>query len=441
MKRVWLGGPILAALLLAGCAGAVAPASSAVASPASVGAQGSAAPAGAASKPAGGSAAVSASLPGKPAASSAAASSTAGAAKPAASGTAASGAPGTAASGAPGAAAGGAPGVAASGAPGVAASGSAASGSAAASGALTPITLALGYIPNVQFAPFYVARDKGFYKDEGIDISFDNGISPDLIKSVGAGKFKFTIADPDTTISAREQAIPVTYIAGFYPQSPIAVISLPKAGITRVQDLKGKKVGIPGRFGSSYVALLGMLNKAGLTEKDIDLQEIGFNQPPQLLAGKVDAVIGFANNDALQVQAQSGAKPNSIPVGDVIPFIGQGLIVNDDTMKTNDKLAQAMTTAMLKGMQYTAAHPDEAFQTTVKVVPEAGGANAKLNQDVLAATIPFFKDKNTDANGLGWTDPADWKSLEDVMASAGIVKTPPPIAQAMTNKYISKDLK
>jgi NitT/TauT family transport system substrate-binding protein len=421
MKRVF-GWTILAALLLASCGGAAAP-TSGVAAPPPVAATSSSAQAGSTSKPAGSSAAASTSAAGKPAASSAAASSAAASAKPAVSGTTGAAANGSGPT---------------RGSAAAAASGATA---ATAGGALRPITLALGYIPNVQFAPFYVAQDKGFYKDEGIDISFDNGISPDLIKSVGAGKFKFTIADPDTTISAREQAIPVTYIAGFYPQSPIAVISLPKAGITRVQDLKGKKVGIPGRFGSSYVALLGMLNKAGLTEKDIDLQEIGFNQPPQLLAGKVDAVIGFANNDALQVQAQSGAKPNSIPVGDVIPFIGQGLIVNDDTMKTNDKLAQAMTTAMLKGMQYTAAHPDEAFQTTVKVVPEAGGANAKLNQDVLAATIPFFKDKNTDANGLGWTDPADWKSLEDVMASAGIVKTPPPIAQAMTNKYISKDLK
>ncbi|HLG73881.1 MAG TPA: ABC transporter substrate-binding protein [Chloroflexota bacterium] len=319
----------------------------------------------------------------------------------------------------------------------------AASGAAkpAASGQATAITLALGYIPNIQFAPFYVAQAKGFYKDQGIDISFDNGTSPDLIKAVGAGKFKFAIADPDTVVSAREQSIPVTYVGALYAQAPVAIISLPKAGISQPADLKGKKVGLPGRFGSSYIGLLGVLNKVGLTEKDVDLQEIGFNQPPQLLAGKVDAVVGYANNDAIQVQAQAGTKPNVILISDVIPFIGTGLVVNDDTMKGSDQLTQGMVKAMLLGMQYSAAHPDEAFQITTKVVPEAGGANAKVNQDVLAASIPLWKDKGTAANGLGYTDPASWKAMEDVMAKAGIIKTEPPVDQVMTNKYISQDVK
>ncbi len=379
MKLTRLGIPgLFAGLILAACGGGATPASSAPA-PASV-------------------------APPKPAASAlAAAPSSAASAKPAAS--------------------------------------TSASAKPAASGQATAITLALGYIPNVQFAPFYVAQAKGFYKDEGVDISFDNGISPDLIKAVGAGKFKFAIADPDTVISAREQSIPVTYVAGLYAQAPSAIISLPGANIRRPQDLKGKKIGLPGRYGSGYIGLLGVLNKAGLSEKDVDIQEIGFNQAPQLLAGKVDAVVGFANNDALQVQAQANTKPNVIPISDVIPFIGNGLVTNDDTLKSNDKLVQGMARAMLKGMQYTAAHPDEAFLITAKVVPEAGGQNAKLNQDVLAASIPLWKDKGTDANGLGYTDTASWKAMEDVMAKAGIVKTPPPVDQLVTNKYISKDLK
>jgi NitT/TauT family transport system substrate-binding protein len=362
----------------------------------------------------------SAAASAKPAAS--VATSTAASAKPAAS---ASTAPTASASAKPAAS-------------GSLAASTAASAKPAASGQATPITLALGYIPNIQFAPFYVAQAKGFYKDQGIDISFDNGISPDLVKAVGSGKFKFAISDPDTVISAREQTIPVSYVAGLYAQAPVAIISLPTAGITQPAQLKGKKVGIPGRFGSSYIGLLGVLNKAGLTEKDIDLQEIGFNQPPQLLAGKVEAVVGYANNDAILIQAQGNAKPNVILISDVIPFVGTGLITNDDTLKTNDKLAQGMVKAMVQGMQYTAAHADEAFQITTKVVPEAGGANAKVNQDVLAASVALWKDKATDANGLGYSDPAAWKAMEEVMVKAGIVKTAPPVDQLMTDKYISK---
>jgi len=242
-------------------------------------------------------------------------------------------------------------------------------------------------------------------------------------------------------ISAREESIPVTYVAGLYAQAPVAIISLPKADITRPGQLKGKKVGLPGRFGSSYIGLLGALNRAGLTEKDVDIQEIGFNQAPQLLAGKVDAVLGYANNDTLQVQAQAKYKHKVIQISDVIPFIGTGLITNDETLKSNDKLVQGMARAMLKAMQYTATNREEAFQITVKVVPEAGGQNTRLNQDVLTATVPLWKDKGTEANGLGYTDPGSWKAMEDVMVRAGIVKTPPPVDQLVTNKYVSKDLK
>ena len=303
------------------------------------------------------------------------------------------------------------------------------------------VTLALGYIPNVQFAPFYMAQAKGFFKDEGINISFDNGTSPDLIKSVGAGKFKFAIADADTVISARAQNIPVTYVAGLFAQTPNAIISLPKSGITQPAQLNGKKVGIPGRYGSSYIGLLGVLNKAGLSEKDIDLQEINYTQAQQLLAGKVDAVVGFANNDALQVQAGSnGAKPNIMMFGDLIPFVGTGLISNDDTLKNNPKLVQGMVRAMLRGMQSAAMDQAGAFDATVRIVPEAGGQAAQLNKDVLAATVPLFRNAGTQANGLGWTDPTAWKAMADTMVSAGILKAAPNMDQVVTNQFISKDL-
>src|SRR6188472_2201305 len=83
-----------------------------------------------------------------------------------------------------------------------------------ASGDMTKVTIALGYIPDVQFAPFYLALNKGYYKEEGLDVTLRNGIVPDLIKELGQGEnnVNFAAVSGDELIPARLQGVPVKYV-------------------------------------------------------------------------------------------------------------------------------------------------------------------------------------------------------------------------------------
>ena len=89
----------------------------------------------------------------------------------------------------------------------------------------------MGYIPNVQFAPWYVAQEKGYFEDAGLEITMDYGKVNDVMRLLAAGEIDFVIAGGDEVIVARSQDLPVTYVMALYARFPAAVVSLKEAAI------------------------------------------------------------------------------------------------------------------------------------------------------------------------------------------------------------------
>jgi hypothetical protein len=157
----------------------------------------------------------------------------------------------------------------------VAASPSSAGGTAQPS-PTAPVALkvGLGYIPSVQFAQFYLADQAGYYRDAGLDVTFDNKTDPDLIRLTGQGAVDVSLADGTSLIPAVSQGIPVTYIATIYAKFPNVVFAKASSGIRTAADLKGKRIGTPGRYGSGWVMLQALLASAGLTVDDVTVVDL-----------------------------------------------------------------------------------------------------------------------------------------------------------------------
>ncbi|GHO42876.1 ABC transporter substrate-binding protein [Ktedonospora formicarum] len=293
------------------------------------------------------------------------------------------------------------------------------------------ISIGLGYVPDIQFAPFYVAKSKGYYSQAGLNVTFNHGVVTDLIGSMLAGKNTFVFAGGDELLSARNsnkqiKAIDVSTIFQKYPASLIMPADSP---IKNINDLKGHTIGVPGPYGSTYTALLAFLYKAHLTTSDVKIQSIGYTQVPALLARRVDAVMGYANNEPLQLE-KKGLHVRTFAVSDYQPLVSNGIIAPEETYQKQPEMVRAFVQATLKGLHDVIANPDEAVQTSKGYIP---GMNQEQARDVLNATIPFWQ-----GNGKpGYNDEATWQAMEQFMVAQKMIEPVSDLAQVYTNKTVA----
>ncbi|MBK9006254.1 MAG: ABC transporter substrate-binding protein [Anaerolineae bacterium] len=296
--------------------------------------------------------------------------------------------------------------------------------------ALTHIRLPMGYIPNIQYAPFYVTVEKGYFKDAGIEIEFDYKFETDGVALVAAGELPFAVVSGEQVLLARAQGLPVTYVAAWYQQYPVSVVAKSEANVLVPQDLKGKKIGLPGLFGASYIGLRALLAAGKLTEADVTLDAIGFNQVELMAAGQQDIVVGYAANEPLQLRAQ-GIAVTELRVADYAQLAANGLLASEKVIAENPELARAFVDAFLKGLQYTIDRPDEAFEISKAYIPNFSELDADVQKQVLEVSIEQWK-----AERLGYSDPQAWENMQNVLLEMGLIAEPLDLSKAFTNEFV-----
>jgi len=295
------------------------------------------------------------------------------------------------------------------------------------------VSLGVGFVPNVQFAPYYVGMEKGFYADEGIDLEMSYGFENDYLKLVGVDEAQFMVGSGDQVVLGRAQGLPVRYVMNWYTHYPVVVFAKTEQNITTPADLAGKTIGLPGPFGASYVALRGILEAAGLSEQDVKLESIGFTQAAAVSEDKVQAAVDYAVNGPVVLQ-QAGIPTTQIALDDYLVVPANGLVTNETTLTERPELVQRMVRATQRAIADTVANPDEAFAISLTYVPEAGGENEAANRAVFDASLPYW----TPAAGQtpGATNLADWQSAAEFMQRIGLVDSLVPAEELFTNEFV-----
>src|SRR5437868_3389422 len=259
--------------------------------------------------------------------------------------------------------------------------------SPSASSSLIKVSIGLGYIPDIQFAPFYVAQSKGYYQAAGLDVTFHHGIVNDLIGSMVLGRDNFVFASGDEELVARSKGLKVIDVATIFQRYPVSLIVPADSSIHTLADLKGHTIGVPGPYGATYTGLLAFLYYAHLSLSDVHAQSIGFTQVAALLGHKVDAVMGYSNNEPLQL-SKHGFPVRTFDVSNYQPLISNGIITTENTWHNQPQLVRSFVQATIQGLQEVIANPTEAVQISKSYVP---GMNTTTAMTVLQATIPIWK--------------------------------------------------
>ena len=302
-------------------------------------------------------------------------------------------------------------------------------------GALTKVVLAVGYIPNVQFAPYYVAQDKGYYAAEGLDVEIKYGSAPDVLKVVGEGTLDFTVTSGDEMVQARGAGIPVTYIMAQYQKYPVGATAIGGNGapLKTPADLKGRRIGIPGMYGSSLVALKALLKAGGLTETDVTISTINYTQVASLQTKQVDVAMTYLMNEPVQLQAL-GSTVENLSASDYVNLISVGIATGAKNIETRPGLVQRFVRASQRGLQDSLADPDGAFASSLKRIPELPADQVPLQRQVLTATLGF---EQPPANHpLGWSDPTGWQATSTFMHEAGLSPSAVDPATLFTNQFV-----
>jgi NitT/TauT family transport system substrate-binding protein len=295
---------------------------------------------------------------------------------------------------------------------------------------LDQVRLPVGYIPNIQFAPIYVAMDKGYFTEAGIQLEVDYSFETDALTLVGANNLQFAVVSGEQVLLARAQGLPVVYVLAWYGDYPVAVTAKSEENITSLADLAGKRIGLPGPYGASYVGLWAMLNHAGFEEEDVILESIGFNQVEAIVSNRVQAAVVYAANEPVQLESL-GHEVDVLNVADYVHLVSNGIITNETTLRENPDLVRRLVNAFAKGIADTAADPDEAYEISKKYVEALTPENEAVQKQVLEVSITFWQ-----TSPLGVTDSEAWENMEQVLQAMGWLETPLDLNEAYTNEFV-----
>lgn len=302
-----------------------------------------------------------------------------------------------------------------------------------ASDELTPVTIALDWYPWSNHTGLYLAQERGYFEEEGLDVEiYVPGNPQDGLTLVGSGRDEFAISYQTDVLLARGEDIPVQSVAALVQHPLNSIMALESSGIERPSDLQGMTIGVPG-VPSDEALLSSILESDGLTMDDVEIVNVGFTLIPPLLAGQVDAIIGaYWVHESFLVERE-GEDVSILRVEEwgVPDYYELVLVASDETVENNGELVEGMMRAISRG--YADAESDNAAALDA-LLAAAPDTDRELEERGIVLLQPYWTDNGSIP--FGQQTPERWESYATWLKDNDMLADDVDPLEAFTNEFV-----
>jgi NitT/TauT family transport system substrate-binding protein len=293
-----------------------------------------------------------------------------------------------------------------------------------------------------EHAPFFVAKDKGFYKDEGLDVEILEGSGSTTVAQLVANLTNpIAYVDAATMMRGIGAGMPIRAVGVTLQQSPMAFIYRADAARpTKIDEIKGSRIAITA--GDASLAIFtAFMGKLGMSVDDVKLITVANPQSKEqaVLNKQADSLLGYFMDQGPRMQLQTGVKMGWTRLYDMagVSTLSSAIIVNNDWVKDakNQDILRRFLRASQRGWQYTYDNRDEATAIFLKHAP---AFNTEIGLLEINGTMSILRTKNTEGKPIGWSSVEDWKDTQALLEQFAKLKPQTDMSVYYTNEYLSE---
>jgi NitT/TauT family transport system substrate-binding protein len=285
-----------------------------------------------------------------------------------------------------------------------------------------------------EYAPLFVALDKGYYKAEGLDVDLAEGSGAQtVLKLLASSNEKFGYGPAVSAAQAVSQGLPVKVVALYQTEAPMGVISFPEVPLKTPKDLEGKRLAIS--VGETFGDMLGPFTRINHVDmaKIQQIQMDASARTSQFLTRKIDVMSVYLSNELPQIEKRAGVTFNLLKVADFgLNLLGASLIVGNSFAEQNPQIVKKLLRATALGYRDAMADPKGAARAMAKYmrVPEDPDVlERQVEATVVSTNAPAGKP-------IGWQERADWEANLTLLKETGGVSEVKPLSAYYTNEYL-----
>ncbi|WP_339189709.1 ABC transporter substrate-binding protein [Paenibacillus sp. FSL R5-0490] len=279
-----------------------------------------------------------------------------------------------------------------------------------ASDAKDKLSIMLDWYPNAVHSFIYVAQEKGYFADQGLDVDIQMPADTnDSLKLVAAGKIDLALSYQPQILLARGENIPVRSIAAVVRHPLVHLLTEANGNVNSPKDLDGKTVGyssIP-----LYEAMVRtMISKDGGNPDNINLVDVGFDLIPSLASGQADAIMGgFINHEQLILEKEGHAMKSINPVDYGVPdYYELVLTASEAGIEAKKDQLTRFVKAVQEGQKYVTEHPEEALSILLAHENETSPLDPEIETKSMAILLPLM---NEEAQPFGRQKMESWENV------------------------------